>query len=96
MHFLLFLLWQRCCGDVALRGYAPTAGCVRFAQVTAALPPLLTLCVHYFGRADVTAPKVLVKHSTSRMPSELRRGRSVPVLRVRVHGYRYRGYVVLG
>ena len=76
MHFFVFLLWQRCCGDVALRGYAPTAGCVRFAQVTAASPPLLTLCVHYFGRADVTAPKVLVKHSTSRMPSELRRGRS--------------------
>ena len=44
MHFFVFLLWQRCCGDVALRGYAPTAGCVRFAQVTAALPPLLTLC----------------------------------------------------
>ena len=96
MHFFVFLLWQRCCGDVALRGYAPTAGCVRFAQVTAALPPLLTLCVHYFGRADVTAPKVQVKHNTSRMPSELRRGRSVPVLRVRVLGYRYHGYVVLG
>ena len=82
MHFFVFLLWQRCCGDVALRGYAPTAGCA--------------LCVHYFGRADVSAPKVLVKDNTSRMPSELRRGRSVPVLRVRVLGYRYHGYVVLG
>ena len=53
-----------------------TRGTVLFAQLTAALSPLLTLCVHYFGRADVTAPKVPVKHSTSRMPFGLRRGRS--------------------
>ena len=38
MHFFVFLLWQRCCGDVALRGYAPTAGCVRFACITSAEP----------------------------------------------------------
>ena len=96
MHFFVFLLWQRCCGDVTLRGYAPTAGCVRFAQVTAALPPLLTLCVHYFGRADVTAPKVLVKHSTSRMLFGLLRERWLRVLRVRARGYRCRGYEALG
>lgn len=95
MHFFVFF-----CGSgaavMSLCEVMRLRGGVRFAQVTAALPPLLTLCVHYFGRADVTAPKVQVKHNTSRMPSELRRGRSVPVLRVRVHGYRYRGYVVLG
>ena len=96
MHFFVFLLWQRCCGDVALRGYAPTAGCVRFAQVTAALPPLLTLCVHYFGRADVTAPKVLVKHSTSRRLCELLRGRTGLRFLVRGYGYRFRVCVALG
>ena len=63
MHFFVFFLCRY-------------GGTVLFAQFTAALPPLLTLCVHYFGRADVTAPKVPVKHSTSHMPFGLRRGRS--------------------
>ena len=89
MHFFVFFC-------VASRGCASLTGCVRFTQVTAALPPLLTLCVHYFGRADVTAPKVLVKHSTSRMPFGLLRGRGLLILLVRVRGCRRRGFATLG
>jgi hypothetical protein len=31
-------------------------GCVRSAQVTAALPPSPTLCVLYFANGDITSP----------------------------------------
>ena len=47
MHFFVFLLWQRCCGDVTVRGYAPTAGCALcagdcgVAAITHALRALL-------------------------------------------------------
>ena len=60
MHFFVFLLWQRCCGDVALRGYALRRG-------VCALRRLLRRCRHYSRFACITSAEPTSPHQRCRL-----------------------------